>query len=369
MSLLVKVKNKIQQVIKRTTSQYARVVIDISKYQCAYDGSRMFDFDVYETSDGIGVIVKASQGVWEDIRYMFYITELLARSIFFGTYHFADMRCTAKASAQFWANQINSLPEDEYRKATEITRHWLDVENYGFSGYTKVQGRTWIREFLDEMDRLCPGVRIGIYTSYYGWSDNVAWMPEIAERDLWIAHYGNPPAPSIPLEWYYAGETWILWQTCDNCTVCGGCGKTYGAASASIDTNDFNGTMEDYSAWITTDGEGDMSSQEYLELKQRCDELDATLAVLREDFENHSHEGGSPPGDKYTEEYIVMANPNLRLRETPETGDVVIGMPYSANILVDPSTAIPDSKGRGVWVPAKYGVYAGWTAKWLLKKK
>jgi hypothetical protein len=212
------------------------------------------------------------------------------------------------------------------------------------------------------MERLTD-VKIGIYTSYYGWKDNVAWMPEIAERDLWIAHYGNVSTPSIPTEWFYAGKTWLIWQTCDSCTACGGCGKKYGAASISIDINEFNGVMELFEKWRDKiNGEDGMSSQEYLELK-------AEIAILRDEFEKHEHDGTEPPVEEYTEEYVITASPNLRMRETPETGSVIVGVPYGEIVLVKPGSGIPDSANRGSWVEAKWGIYEGWLADWYLKKK
>ena len=200
MSIFVKIKNKIATVIATGERINATTIIDISKWQCTADDSRLFTFDVYESSDGIMIIVKASQGVYQDYRYAYYMAEIIPRDIFFGSYHFADMRYGAKSSARVWASQINALPEDQYASAMEITRHYLDVENYGFSGFTKDQGRAWVREFLAEMEALCPGIKIGIYTSYYGWTDNISYMPEVADRDLWVAHYGDIVSPSTILK-------------------------------------------------------------------------------------------------------------------------------------------------------------------------
>jgi len=364
MDFLVKALN----VIRTLTSQVVRI-IDISKWQSTYDDSKLFNFDIYETSDSQHLIVKASQGIYADYRYAYHILQILARAIFYGTYHFADMRYSAIASARYWAAQINALPEDIYRSSTEITRHWLDVENAGFRGYTKDQGRLWLRTFLEEVERLCPGIRFGIYTSYYGWTDNISWMPEIAERDLWIAHYGTD-TPSIPREWYNAGKTYLIHQKCDNCTTCGACGKPYGAASISIDFNEFHGTQEEFDAWHLPEENGDdeMSSAEYLELKERIDEQQATLDVLAEQLATHTHDGGTPP-PTYSEEYIITADPNLRMRDAPETGAVVVGIPYGQTVLVKPGSAIADSAGRGYWVEAKWNAYEGWLADWYLKKK
>ena len=359
MSILVKVTNTFKLI--STLSGEVRI-IDISKWQSTADNSKLFNFGVYQTSDSQHLIVKASQGIYPDSRYAYHISEIIPRRIFFGTYHFADARYSAISSARVWAAQINSLPEDEYRSAKIITRHWLDVEKYGFATKTKDEGRIWIRTFLAEMERLCPGVRIGIYTSYYAWLENVSWMPEIADRDLWVAHYGTLN-PSIPNEWYYAGKTWLIHQKCDNCTTCGACGKPYGAASVSIDFNRFNGDQEAFDNWhLKEDGEEHMPTQEYLELK-------AMIDVLRDELETHEHGGTTPPPPTYSDEYIITASPNLRMRETPETGTVIVGVPYGATVLVKPGSGIADSAGRGYWVESKWNTYEGWLADWYLKKK
>ena len=237
-------------------ARYAETIIDISLWQSTSDDSRLMDFDTYEQSDGIMCIIKASQGDFSDRRYSYYLSELVGRGLPRGSYHFADARYPAKAAAQLWAAQIASEPPipDWMKPPSEVTYHWFDVENYGFQGVTKDAGRAYVREFLDEMDRLLPDVRIGIYTSYYGWKDNISPMDEIHERDLWVANYGVSE-PAVPDDWARYKKTWLLWQTCDSCSQCGGCGAPYGAASVSIDTNVFNGSMDNFMSWISKDAE------------------------------------------------------------------------------------------------------------------
>ena len=155
--------NKAVSFIKNLIRPYAKTIIDISKWQSAWDGSKLFDFDVYEESDGIFIIVKASQGIYTDIRYEYYISEILERELAFGTYHFADSRYNARESARYYAEQINKLPEDKYNTSKKITRHWLDVENYGFDDRYKEKNRQWIRDFFDEIEKHTD-VKIGIYT-------------------------------------------------------------------------------------------------------------------------------------------------------------------------------------------------------------
>lgn len=361
MNILSTVKNFLG--ITSSAELYARTCIDISKWQCSADSSKLFNFDTYEKSDGIGIIIKASQGNYYDNRYAYYLANVISRGIFFGTYHFADMRYTAKASAKVWAAQINAIPEDQFGKPDTITRHFLDVENYGFKDKSKAEGKAWVKAFLAEMGILCPNTLIGIYTSYYGWTDNIEYMPEIASRDLWVAHYGDIPKPSIPKEWFYAGKKWRWWQVCDSCTKCGGCGVKYGAASASIDINWFNGAMVEFEAWrdtgVNPEGE-EMSSAEYTELKEE-------IRLLREQLNSHSH-GDTPPTNEYTDPYTVTANPSLVLRETPNGGTAIVSIPMNQVVFVKPGVSIADTQGRGSWLPATWNGYYGWLASWYLKK-
>jgi len=339
---------------------YARVILDISKWQCTYDDSKLFDFNVYEESDGIMIIVKASQGKYADKRYSYYINEIIPREIMFCTYHFGDTNYNARESARFWAEQINSLPEDKYKSSKEITRHWLDVENAGFRNTSKIYNRQWIRDFLSEMKKLTD-VKIGIYTSYFGWNDNIAFMLEIHELDLWQADYDSEPTP--PENWSDYGKTWMIWQKCANCTSCGGCGIDYGAASISIDINWFNGTIDDFNNWIT--GDEGMSSQEYEELLSLIDINETNIGKNTERIIDL--EGGTVEPPEFYKEMRCIANPSLRLRDAPETGSTLVGIPYDAIVLVS-DERVSDSRGRGYWVYTKYLQYVGWTAEWYLEE-
>jgi GH25 family lysozyme M1 (1,4-beta-N-acetylmuramidase) len=342
---------------------YAKTIIDISKWQCTQDDSRLFDFDVYETSDGIFVIVKASQGTVADVRFSYYVTELTKRDEPFGAYHFGDTRYPSRVSAKYFAEQCNELESQKpkgIKSGKLITKYWLDVERYGFgwrSTPAKVYNRTWIREFLDEF-RKHTDVKIGIYTSKSHWEEYVEPMEEIHELDLWIANYYTS-YPKIPTDWSNYKKSWLLWQFCASCTGCASCGKIYGAASVSIDSNKFNGTMKQFNDWLIDKGEEELSSQEYLELKSMIENNETDIESNTSRIE--VLEGTSI----FFKEMRCTANPSLRIRTAPETGEVIGSIPYNDIVLIS-SNRVADSQGRGDWIYCNYAGTIGWCAGWYL---
>jgi len=357
------IKNIFNKVLSYLFSvDYARTIIDISFWQCSQDDSKLFDFDVYEESDGIFVIVKASQGTSVDRRFLYYVTELIKRLLGFGAYHFADTRCSARKSARLFAEQVNELEKNQIpgiKSGKEITKYWLDVERAGCCTTSKYYNRTWIRSFLDEFKK-STDAKIGIYTSYYGWTDHVATMKEIHELDLWQADYDSVPTP--PKDWSDYGKTWLIWQQCASCTACGSCGKDYGAASVSIDTNVFNGTIDEFYDWLLDEGEDELSSKEYEELKAMILNNEEDIASNTNRIEVLEGETNPPVFDT---RMVCNADPSLRIRSEPETGTTIGGIPYGAIVYVS-DQKVPDSQGRGDWVYLKYNEYIGWSAGWYL---
>lgn len=344
---------------------FAKTIIDISKWQCTADDSKLFDFDVYETSDGIFIITKASQGTVIDLRYNYYQTEIISRKIPAGAYHFGDTYYSAKESARFFANQCIHLEKNKIpgvKSGKKITKFWLDVERVGFERYSKTYNRTWIREFLAEWDSITD-LKIGIYTSKNAWETYIAPMPEIHERDLWVANYGVL-LPKIPKDWSDYKCTWLFWQFCANCTTCGSCGIDYGAASISIDSNKFNGIIDQFNDWLLEEEEH-MPTEEYLELL-------AYITANSIDIESNTKriinlEEGVQPPEKFYIDMKCLANPNLRIRETPENGTIIGSIPYLA-LLKGSDSVIPDSLNRGMWREIKYNDLMGWVADWYLEE-
>ena len=112
---------------------------------------------------------------------------------------------------------------------------WADFEdNYKglWSGW-----RHWYT-FMEEVKRLAPSAKLGVYTAYYYWVQNTisvgipaASLEYFKQYPLWVANY-NVTRPLIPKPW----TDWLLWQYTEK-----GDGKPYGVASANIDLNHYKG--------------------------------------------------------------------------------------------------------------------------------
>ncbi len=79
-----------------------------------------------------------------------------------------------------------------------------------------------------------------IYTSRSKWA-YVEPRPYWGNYELWVAHYTTSDTPLLPSAW----QRWTFWQF-----TASGDGPAYGAQSASIDLNRFNGTLDEFNAYI-----------------------------------------------------------------------------------------------------------------------
>ncbi len=173
----------------------------------------------------IAVIIRAGQNLWADNEFVISWENAKKAGLLRGAYWFYDSRADPKQQAQLWIATLNGdlgeLPlwcdfEDQYGGAYGTWSHWYD--------------------FIEELKKLAPGKKIGIYTGYYYWLEKTA-SASPASKDyfgqypLWIARY-NATEPLVPYPW----EDWTLWQYTDN-----GDGTSYGVESRNIDLNYFNG--------------------------------------------------------------------------------------------------------------------------------
>ena len=193
---------------------------DISFYQNDNATLRKIDFLRMKNKDVEFVIVRAGQNLWPDPDFAYNWQTAKSIGLPRGSYWYYDSRIEPKAQAELWldtlAGDLGELPL------------FADIEETYNGAYKGCQN--W-RIFLEHLKTLT-GHEIGIYTGYYYFKDNV---PE-AEKDyfkqypLWIATYGV--APLVPPPW----TNWLFWQYTDTED-----GIAYGAESAHIDMNMFNG--------------------------------------------------------------------------------------------------------------------------------
>jgi uncharacterized protein YgiM (DUF1202 family) len=148
-----------------------------------------------------------------------------------GSYWFYDSRSDPKQQANLCAQTLGT-------DLGELPLFADFEETYGgpYSGW-----QNW-KIFLDQLKSLLGQKEIGIYSAYFYWHDN-APNPTTQASDLqyfhqyplWIANYGVQ-TPNIPAPW--SASEWLFWQYTDT-----GDGPTYGAESAKIDLNYFNGDL------------------------------------------------------------------------------------------------------------------------------
>jgi lysozyme len=162
-----------------------------------------------------------------------------------GCYHWLQPGINASTQADFfleaWLMNPCNLPPI------------LDLEDGRTTDFTGLlyKAQTW----LEQVEEAC-GRAPMVYTSA-GFMRNFdpARAGFLLRYPLWLAQYTAWPAPKVPQPW--AG--WTFWQYSDR-----GPGRAYGAQSASMDMNRFNGTPEELArlAGIAAEGGAEGSAEE-----------------------------------------------------------------------------------------------------------
>jgi GH25 family lysozyme M1 (1,4-beta-N-acetylmuramidase) len=212
---------------------------DISTWQDSPTIPGNVDFQKMKAGGASFVIVKAGQGNWADPD--------------FATSWKNAKGVLPRASYFYFDNRYP--PDTQARKYFDIIRQdlegmcWLDLEDRNTGVYAGF--RNWY-DFLEELKRVYPGVRAGIYTNFFYWVEYMTYATR-AERDyflqypLWLASYPvdpfNPPYSTmmVPLPWL---ECLILQ------TGTPAIGLDAGVESKEIDFNQFNGDANKFSKYF-----------------------------------------------------------------------------------------------------------------------
>jgi GH25 family lysozyme M1 (1,4-beta-N-acetylmuramidase) len=110
-------------------------------------------------------------------------------------------------------------------------------------------------EYFNELNDFFPG----IYTAKGYWDQYGNSEPYWKDKILWVANYGVS-SPSIPAPW----DTWTLWQYTPS-----GPAQDYGVDpdfQTAIDLNRFNGTREEYLAFINAEDDPEPPDDETIPL-------------------------------------------------------------------------------------------------------
>jgi hypothetical protein len=206
-----------------------RIGYDISHWQ----GS--VNFQTMKASGGSFVIMKASQGVWEDPKFdenWKAAKGVLPR----GSYHYYDNRYPPKEQAQKYFDTIKHDLEGPCV---------LDLEDRQVGIYSGWRG--WY-DFLVELERLYPGATIVIYSNFYYIVEMLS-VAKVSQRQyfakflFWLASYQrdpfNPNYADIlcPLPW----PDYIILQSGTPVI-----GPAAGVESLEIDYNIWRGTEEQF---------------------------------------------------------------------------------------------------------------------------
>lgn len=263
------------------------------------------DFNKFKTKS-LGIILKAGQGDWVDDKFEVFRAGAIQEKVPFGTYWFYDESYKPKDQAAKWAETIKNNPG--------VLGTWLDLEHWEPGPYNTWQH--W-KECMEEFKLRLPTVTLGVYTGQSYFNNKVGSnFAYFAQHPLWIASWDPTPNPYMPNGW----TKWTIWQYGI------GDGKAHGVSSDGIDMDHYN-----------------------------MDE-----ATFKQRFVSGGEDGSG-------EKYRVIAEPSLRVRDTPDatTNDNIKGKVLS-NEVIEKIKATPDEKW--FYIRNAANTLEGWCAAGYLEK-
>jgi GH25 family lysozyme M1 (1,4-beta-N-acetylmuramidase) len=188
-------------------------------------------YDMRQKTDAL--VIRAGQNLWKDSQFDNSWREAKSHGIKRGSYYFYDDRVSPGKQAELWA----SLLRDDYPEM-EI---WCDWENSYGGGY---KGLANVVAFMQRVEQLLPGIKIGLYTGYYWFRENSNAVTNASQyaylkaKPLWLAWYVADPAQVlIPNPW----TSLFMWQWGTPPV-----GREYGVQTAELDMNWLNMTEADF---------------------------------------------------------------------------------------------------------------------------
>jgi len=192
-------------------------ILDISYYQ----EPNKINYDVL-LSQVAGVIVRAGYGTRKDTAFERHYSEIKARNIPVGVYHFMVEYKTVD-------EQLAMVRQALSGKTFELG-FWADVE---LENGAEPLTRNTVIEYMFKASSLV----YGIYTGAWTWNPIMGKDNPYSQMPLWVADYAHNK-PSLPNGW----STWRLWQYTSS-------GRLQGYAK-NLDMSHFNGTNEQFQAWV-----------------------------------------------------------------------------------------------------------------------
>lgn len=181
----------------------------------------VINFIVMKAAGLFGVIIRAGQGSWADIKFLINWALARAAGLPRGSYFFYDSRVDPGKQAALWWSLIKG--------DTGELVHVADFEEsyggpFGETGHFKA--------FLQRFQELSglPNDRIAIYTGFFWWLKRIGDDLWFRRHQLWLASYGAMSAARIPAPW--SAIDFLFWQY-----TAEGNGTAYGVSSKEIDLN------------------------------------------------------------------------------------------------------------------------------------
>jgi lysozyme len=181
------------------------------------------DWDKISSDDVAFMIIKATEGESvEDSKFAEYRAKAQAKGIITGAYHFYrsnkdPLKQAKNFIAQLGELKVGELPpvldwetEDDAADGADIEeiKLWLDY----------VEGRTGVTPIIYSGSSFIGGKKL---------------PPSFKRYPLWVAHYTNKAAPTVPAPW----KDFTIWQKTDSQVVKG--------VKNPCDYNIFNGSLND----------------------------------------------------------------------------------------------------------------------------
>jgi GH25 family lysozyme M1 (1,4-beta-N-acetylmuramidase) len=195
--------------------------LDVSNFQGAFNwaGTSGLSFGIYRLTQGLG----ASGTNSPDPQAAHNHSAIAAKGLDRGQYHFNDPSLSGPAQATYFVSQLTKLG----MTATDML--WLDHETAP-SGMTPAAIAAQAVAAMAELDKLVPHNPRGVYT-FIDFAKE-GYCAGLEDYPLWLA-YPASAAPAAPPPW----SNWRFWQ--------------WGTRNGD-DTDAFNGTAAQLSAWLAT---------------------------------------------------------------------------------------------------------------------
>jgi lysozyme len=204
---------------------YTVLGIDCSKWQDDNSTPQQMDFFKARAEGASFVFIKASQSTWLDSDFIYNWQAAKDAGLMRGAYHFLDWTRSASEQARFFCGLLKA-------DAGELP----PVVDYEcrLNAPNKLLASRALLTMLETVEKATGRAPI-LYTSPGYWLEFGTAAMDWVRHPLWIANYGVQK-PTVPRPWLY----WTFWQYTDK-----GDGKKFGAESAGLDMNWYNGSIEE----------------------------------------------------------------------------------------------------------------------------